>query len=74
MILFFDRNIGTVVPQVLLWKSLKFPIQVEYHQRHFAKDEQDDIWLNQVGQWGWTGLGHDSKYHKRPNELSAIKQ
>ncbi len=74
MILFFDRSVGVVVPQVLQWKSLKFPIQVQYHQQHFAMDEQDDIWLNQVGQWGWIVIGHDSGYHKKPNELSAIKQ
>jgi hypothetical protein len=74
MILFFDRSVGTVVPRILLWKSLRFPIQVEYHQQYFSMDEEDDVWLNQVGQWGWTVIGHDSSYHKRPSELSAIKQ
>jgi hypothetical protein len=74
MILFFDRSVGKVVPEVLQWKSLKFPYQVRYHQQHFTSDEQDDIWLGQVGQWGWTVIGHDSSYHKKPSELSAIKQ
>ncbi len=74
MILFFDRSVGIIVPKVLLWKSLRFPIQVHYHQQHFALDEQDDVWLKQVGQWGWTVIGHDSKYHQKPSELSAIKQ
>lgn len=74
MILFFDRSIGVVVPQVLQWKSLRFPIQVHYHEQHFAINEQDDIWLSRIGQWGWTVIGHDSKYHKKPPELSAIKQ
>jgi len=73
MILFFDRSIGVVVPQVLQWKSLRFPFQLHYHEQHFAVDEKDDIWLSQVGKWGWTVIGHDSKYHKKPPELSAIK-
>lgn len=74
MILFFDRSIGVVVPQLLQWKSLRFPIQVEYHQQHFPINEKDDIWLSQIGQWGWIVIGHDSKYHHKPAELSAIKQ
>jgi hypothetical protein len=74
MILFFERSVGTVVPELLQWKSLRFPIQIQYHQQHFALDEQDDSWLNKVGQWGWTVIGHDSRYHQRPTELSAIKQ
>lgn len=74
MILFFDRSVGAVVPQVLQWKSQRFPFQVHYHEQHFAIDEKDDIWLSQVGQWGWTVIGHDSKYHQKPPELSAIKQ
>jgi hypothetical protein len=74
MILFFDRSVGIVVPKILKWQSLRFPIEVQYHQEHFATDEQDDKWLDQVGQWGWTVIGHDSSYHKKPSELSAIKQ
>lgn len=74
MILFFDRSVGVVIPKVLQWKSLRFPIQVHHHEQHFASDEEDDIWLSQVGQWGWTVIGHDSKYHQKPHELSAIKQ
>lgn len=37
-------------------------------------DEDDDIWLPAVGQFGWTVIGHDHSYHKRPSELAAIKQ
>jgi len=74
MILFFDRSVGVIVPQLLLWKPLRFPIQIHYHDQHFPIDEKDDVWLNQVGQWGWTVIGHDFSYHQKPNELSAIKQ
>ena len=74
MILFFDRSIGVVVPKLLQEKALRFPVPVHYHEQHFASNEKDDVWLNQVGQWGWTVIGHDYSYHQKPNELSAIKQ
>ena len=72
MILFFDRSIGTIVPQVLV--RLKIPVQVEWHEKHFRYDEFDDVWLPVVGQKGWIVIGHDKKYHLMPNELMAIKQ
>ena len=74
MILFFDRSIGVSIPRILQSRELRFPLQVEYHQVHFAMDEDDDVWLPQIGQWGWTVIGHDYSYHRNPNELSAIKQ
>ena len=74
MILFFDRSVGVVIPRILQTTALKFPIQVRYHQERFDMAATDDSWLNQVGQWGWTVIGHDSRYHLRDAELSAIKQ
>lgn len=74
MILFFDRSVGTTVPTLLQTPKLKLPVQVEYHESHFRIEEQDDVWLADVGMWGWTVIGQDYSYHKRPNELSAIKQ
>ena len=74
MILFFDRSVGVIVPQLLQSRSSRFPIQVYYHDEFFAIGEKDDIWLSQIGEWGWTVIGHDSSYHRNPHELSAIKQ
>ena len=74
MILFFDKSVGTVIPQALRWRRLRFPVQVEYHEHHFGSHEADDVWLPLVGKWGWTVIGHDSSYHLRSNELAAIKQ
>lgn len=71
MILFFDVNVGTVVPRILK-NELKLP--VEYHVAHFPIDAPDDQWLATVGAWGWMVIGHDSSFHIRQNELSAIKQ
>ena len=74
MILFFDRSVGVTIPRLLQTRELRFPHQVEYHQMHFVMDEKDDVWLPQVGQWGWTVIGHDYNYHQNPHEISAIKQ
>lgn len=74
MILFFDRSVGTSLPRILQTDYLKFPLQVEYHQKHFSMEEQDDKWLPFVGAWGWTVIGHDSNYHNKGPELSALKQ
>ena len=75
MILFFDRDMGTSLPRAL--RLLRFERQFHefhYHQELFPMDSQDDTWMPQVGQWGWTIVGHDSSHHIMPNELSAIKQ
>ena len=72
MILFFDRNVGTIVPKTL--KTLRLPTSVEYHDDIFPKNTPDDRWLAEVGQWGWTVIGHDQKFHTEANELSALKQ
>jgi hypothetical protein len=75
MILFFDRDLGTCLPVALI--QLHFDRQfheMHYHQQHFAQDEDDDIWLPKVGQWGWTIIGHDSSHHLKEPEISAIKQ
>jgi hypothetical protein len=75
MILFFDRDLGISLPEALI--RLKFDKQfheLHYHQQHFEMSEDDDVWLPQVGQWGWTVIGHDSQHHTKESELSAIKQ
>ena len=71
-VLFFDRDVGTSLPQAL--GILKLPSQVEYHQNHFPSDSQDDEWMADVGSRGWIVIGHDSQHHRRPAELSAIQQ
>ena len=55
-------------------RSVKLPIPVEYHQKYFPIDANDDDWMPDVGLWGWTVVGHDSHHHTEPAELSAIKQ
>lgn len=63
---------GTSVPLAL--RMLRLPVKVEYHEQHFTIDAQDDTWLPVVGEWGWIVIGHDSRYHLKPNELFALRQ
>ncbi len=49
-------------------------VAIEYHQKHFKQDALDDDWLGVVGGYEWVVLGHDSKFHERPSELTIIKQ
>jgi PIN like domain len=75
MIIFFDRDVGTSLPKALI--ELHFDRQfneTHYHQQHFPIDYADDIWMPQVGSWGWTIIGHDSQHHIKESEISAIKQ
>ena len=73
MTFFFDRSVGKRIPEAL--RSLRgFPFPVEYHQLWFDSDEDDDIWLPRVGDWGWTVIGHDWSYHQKTAELAALKQ
>lgn len=72
MIFFFDRNIGTRIPKAL--QSLKLPVDIEYHEKHFPMNEPDDRWLPIVGGWDWTVIAQDYKFHLLPNELYALKQ
>ena len=70
--LFFDRSVGRRLPEFLM--MLNIPIGIEFHQKYFAPDEKDDVWLPRVGQNGWIVIGQDWSYHKNLAEISAIKQ
>ena len=71
MIIFFDKNIGTAIPKAL--QLLKPPFGIEYHEKHFAYNEEDDKWLPTVGRNKWFIVGHD-RYDKSQSELYAIKK
>lgn len=86
--LYFDRNVGTRVPEALRLLGLRNV--VHHHSPRsqlglkpsagrtalFGHDEPDDAWLGFVGERGWLVLTQDRKFHRSgyENELSAIKQ
>ena len=70
-VLFFDRDVGTSLPQAL--EVLKLPTRIEYLQNHVPTNSQDDVWMADIGSKGWIVIGHDSQHHRNPVELSAIQ-
>lgn len=85
---YFDRNVGTRLPEALRLVQLK---EVVHHHtpriqlglpvvggrtKLFDDQEQDDTWLRFVGERNWLVLTQDRKFHRSgyENELSAIKQ
>lgn len=71
-VLFFDRDVGTALPQAL--NVLRLPTRVEYLQNHFPADTQDDEWMPVIGSRGWLLIGHDRMHHRRSPERSAIQE
>jgi hypothetical protein len=69
---FFDRNLGTAIPQALL--HLRVPAGIHYHRQYFRDTALDDEWLPIVGQNGWIVITQDTKFYLLPNELDALKR
>ena len=65
---FTDRDLGKAFPEILRSGGLT----VERHRDHFAHDTPDEIWLRDVGKWGWIALTHDRRIRYKPNERNAV--
>lgn len=76
--LFWDKNFGKTVPEVL--HRLKPPgISVRYYLQLFpntanVSEGSDDFWLKEVGERGWFVISQDYNLHVKENELYAMKQ
>ena len=78
--LYFDINLGRRIPEALI--SLKCPYPIKYHlglldsngQLLFPHNTPDDVWLEYVGQRGWTVISRDGKFHRTPVEREASRQ
>jgi len=46
---------------------------VEIHDDHFARDEEDRIWLQTAGERGWVVLTKDQRLRYRPLEIAALR-
>lgn len=65
-VFFIDRSLGI---DPLRTELIKAGLVVETHDTHFARDEEDRVWLRAVGERGWVVLTKDQKLRYRP--LSA---
>ena len=57
-VFFIDRSLGVEPIRTDLVKS---GLMVEIHDDHFARDEEDRVWLQTVGERGWVVLTKDQK-------------
>jgi predicted nuclease of predicted toxin-antitoxin system len=48
-------------------------LTVEIHDDHFDRDEEDRVWLRDVGARGWVVLTKDQRLRYRPLELAALR-
>jgi predicted nuclease of predicted toxin-antitoxin system len=69
-VFFIDRSLGI---DPLRTKLLDAGLVVEIHDEHFARDEEDRIWLSTVGDKGWVVLTKDQRLRYRPLEIAALR-
>jgi len=67
---FIDRSLGIEPIRTVLINAGLF---VEIHDDHFARDEEDRIWLRAVGERGWVVLTKDQRLRYRPLKIAALR-
>jgi hypothetical protein len=70
-VFFLDRSLGV---EPIRAELIKAGLVVEIHDDHFARDEEDRVWLQRVGEWGWVVLTKDQRLRYRPLEIAALHQ
>ena len=69
-VFFIDRSLGV---EPLRSELVKASLVVEIHDDHFARDEEDRVWLRVVGEKNWVVFTKDQKLRYRPLELAALR-
>jgi len=69
-VFFIDRSLGIDPVRTELTRA---GFVVEIHDDHFARDEEDRIWLRTVGERGWVVLTKDQRLRYRPLEIAALR-
>lgn len=70
VVFFIDRSLGI---DPICAELSKAGVVVEIHDDHFARDEEDRVWLRSVGEWGWVVLTKDQRMRYRPLEIAALR-
>ncbi len=70
IVFFLDRSLGV---EPIRTELIKHGLTVEIHDDHFARDEEDRIWLQAVGERGWVVLTKDQRLRYRPREIAALR-
>ena len=69
-VFFIDRSLGV---EPIRTELINSGLVVEIHDDHFARDEEDHVWLRTVGERAWVVLTKDQKLRYRPMEIAALR-
>lgn len=69
-VFFIDRSLGI---EPLRTELIKTGLVVEIHDDHFARDAEDRVWLQAVGERGWVVLTKDQRLRYRPLEIATLR-
>ncbi|MCS7026839.1 MAG: hypothetical protein NZV14_18730 [Bryobacteraceae bacterium] len=69
-VFFIDRSLGI---EPLRGSLLEADVAVEIHDDHFKRDEEDHVWLAEVGSRKWVVLTKDQRLRYRPLEIAALR-
>jgi predicted nuclease of predicted toxin-antitoxin system len=69
-VFFIDRSLGIEPIRTELFSADHV---VEVHDDHFARDEEDRVWLRTVGERGWVVLTKDQRLRYNPLEIAALR-
>jgi predicted nuclease of predicted toxin-antitoxin system len=69
-VFFIDRSLGK---EPIRTELINAGLVVEIHDDHFARDEEDRVWLRTVGERGWVVLTKDQRLRYRPLEIAALR-
>jgi hypothetical protein len=69
-VFFIDRSLGVEPIRAAL---IAEGLVVEIHDDHFKRDEEDRVWLDEVGDRGWVVLTKDQRLRYRPLEIAALR-
>jgi hypothetical protein len=69
-VFFIDRSLGV---EPLRTELIHSGLAVEIHEDHFARDEEDRVWLQAAGERGWVVLTKDQRLRYRPLEIGALR-
>jgi predicted nuclease of predicted toxin-antitoxin system len=70
-VFFIDRSLGI---EPLRTELTSAGLTVEIHDDHFARDEEDRVWLAAAGARGWVVLTKDKRLRYRPLEIAALTE
>jgi predicted nuclease of predicted toxin-antitoxin system len=69
-VFFIDRSLGV---EPIRTELINAGLAVEIHDDHFARDEEDRVWLQEAGKRGWVVFTKDQRLRYRPLELGALR-